>query len=782
MKKGEQTKMSELEVGSAAKVLKEEREVLHLRRMSPRPDPASLATEYLSVAEEASQEVLNCIHPTLDSEEERSDVIDHLQRLIKAHVNCDVFPYGSVPLKTYLPDGDIDLTVLRDPGACESLADDVLAILRGEEQNGNSEYQINDTQFIGAEVKLVKCIVRNILVDISFNQLGGLSTLCFLEQVDRLVGRNHLFKRSVILIKTWCFYESRILGATHGLISTYALETLILYIFQLFHSAISGPLVALCMFLDYYSQFDWDNYCISLKGPVCKSSLPNIKVKMPDSGLNDLLLDEKFIENCMDMFSVPFKRLEANPKPFQPKHLNIIDPLKENNNLGRSVNRGNFFRIRSAIKFGAHKLGHVLSLPSDQVADGIKKYFANALSRHRKHSRSKVEYLDSEVGDEASMTASPSSRSESAPMYDMLLESSSSDSDNDSVEVDVNSISSLENETDRCLAEEFSSNKASESSCSTNRVIVSGNASPGDAYNAETTNLILRTSETRYLSNRKLCSSLYGNVKSTSKTESLPPKQFHDGDFARNAEKHVEINDAHLRSVSKIASSDSSTLNAIVLENMQDDLKRGDLSSIGGESEVVDCLADLSGDYDSHLRSFLCGQLTIGFSSSARALSNATSSTSRIQTMRHSVSLSQSHDFRVNPSAFSTGQTMYPVADYALPATGFYTEGRPNTRGTGTYFPSVVSGFYRSPQRRGRGKAPMSHNHSHKYPYGSGSHPAVSRVNSSGRGSHGQWRSDAQMNSPCRIEFGSIGNLAEEAIAASTRARGSSQRKPEAQP
>lgn len=33
------------------------------------------------------------------------------------------------------------------------------------------------------QVKLVKCLVQNIVVDISFNQLGGLSTLCFLEKV-----------------------------------------------------------------------------------------------------------------------------------------------------------------------------------------------------------------------------------------------------------------------------------------------------------------------------------------------------------------------------------------------------------------------------------------------------------------------------------------------------------------------------------------------------------------------------------------------------------------------
>lgn len=33
------------------------------------------------------------------------------------------------------------------------------------------------------QVKLVKCLVQNIVVDISFNQLGGLCTLCFLERV-----------------------------------------------------------------------------------------------------------------------------------------------------------------------------------------------------------------------------------------------------------------------------------------------------------------------------------------------------------------------------------------------------------------------------------------------------------------------------------------------------------------------------------------------------------------------------------------------------------------------
>ena len=33
-------------------------------------------------------------------------------------------------------------------------------------------------------MKIIKCLVENIVVDISFNQLGGLCTLCFLEEVS----------------------------------------------------------------------------------------------------------------------------------------------------------------------------------------------------------------------------------------------------------------------------------------------------------------------------------------------------------------------------------------------------------------------------------------------------------------------------------------------------------------------------------------------------------------------------------------------------------------------
>ncbi|KAI3676371.1 hypothetical protein L1987_85977 [Smallanthus sonchifolius] len=335
------------------------------------------------VAEDTAREVLNCIHPTLDSEDKRKDVIEYVQKLIGCNLRVEVVPYGSVPLKTYLPDGDIDLTVLSTPNLDDLLPSDVLRVLQDEEKNGNAEFELKDTQFIDAEVKLVKCLVQDIVIDISFNQLGGLCTLCFLEHVDRLAGKDHLFKRSIILIKAWCYYESRILGAHHGLISTYALETLVLYIFHVFHASLNGPLEVLYRFLDYYAKFDWDNYCISLDGPVCKSSLSSLAVETLDNQGTDVLLGAEFRKNCMDMFIAPSKGAETDLRTFNLKNLNIIDPLKENNNLGRSVHKGNYFRIRSAFRYGARRLGNILQQPNINIKDEIKVFFKNTLQRHK---------------------------------------------------------------------------------------------------------------------------------------------------------------------------------------------------------------------------------------------------------------------------------------------------------------------------------------------------------------------------------------------------------------
>ncbi|KAH9732317.1 NTP transf 2 domain-containing protein [Citrus sinensis] len=341
-------------------------------------------------AEERTAELIACIQPNPFSEERRNAVADYVQRLISKCVPCQVanfyiyvFTFGSVPLKTYLPDGDIDLTAFSDNQTLkDTWAHQVRDMLENEEKNEHAEFRVKEVQYIQAEVKIIKCLVENIVVDISFNQLGGLCTLCFLEEVDHMINQNHLFKRSIILIKAWCYYESRILGAHHGLISTYALETLVLYIFHVFNNSFAGPLEVLYRFLEFFSKFDWDNFCLSLWGPVPISSLPDVTAEPPRKDGGVLLLSKLFLDACSSTYAVFPGGQENQGQPFVSKHFNVIDPLRVNNNLGRSVSKGNFFRIRSAFAFGAKRLARLLDCPNEDLYYEVNQFFMNTWDRH----------------------------------------------------------------------------------------------------------------------------------------------------------------------------------------------------------------------------------------------------------------------------------------------------------------------------------------------------------------------------------------------------------------
>uniref|UniRef100_A0A0D9X2Y3 Polymerase nucleotidyl transferase domain-containing protein n=1 Tax=Leersia perrieri TaxID=77586 RepID=A0A0D9X2Y3_9ORYZ len=336
----------------------------------------------------AADEVVLRVQPTEEAERRRQNVIAYLKHLFGTGLGCEVFAFGSVPLKTYLPDGDIDITLLGNTSADSTFISEVRSILELEEKDYDAELELKGLQFIDAEVKLIKCVIDNIVVDISFNQTGGVSTLCFLELVDQEIGKKHLFKRSIMLIKAWCYHESRILGAHRGLISTYALETLVLYIFNMFHKCLHSPVEALYKFLEYFSKFDWDNYCISLNGPVLLSSLPNLTAE--PSGIHDELLFGKDIPDGSFNRLIVLKNISDGLENFRLKHLNIIDPLKSSNNLGRSVSKGSFHRIRSAFSFGAQKLGHILMLPSNLIPTEIFGFFANTLRSHGGGKRSDI--------------------------------------------------------------------------------------------------------------------------------------------------------------------------------------------------------------------------------------------------------------------------------------------------------------------------------------------------------------------------------------------------------
>ncbi|PON37671.1 hypothetical protein PanWU01x14_318290 [Parasponia andersonii] len=666
--------------------------------LASNPEPALISSESWDRAETMTQEIVSRIQPTQVADQKRRDIIEYVQRLIRFYTGCEVFPYGSVPLKTYLPDGDIDLTAFSHANANDAIVSDVHAVLRGEEHNEAAQFKVKEVHCIDAEVKLVKCIVEDVVVDISFNQLGGLGTLCFLEQVDRLTGNDHLFKRSIILIKAWCFYESRILGAPHGLISTYALETLVLYIFHLFHTSLKCPFAVLYRFLDYFSKFDWENYCLSLKGPVCKSSLPDIVAEIPGNEMGDLLLTEEFLRNCRDMFSVSSNGLETNLRVFPMKHLNIIDPLKENNNLGRSVNRGNFYRIRSAFKFGTRKLGWILSLSGERMADELKKFFANTLDGHGSNCSKNMVDSTLASGVKVSEYVADSLRSEPFSERKNFTELTGCFKIKG---IDV--VSSLRNKPERhylktvspqfvhqvvhCLDGEVKQPAASgilDTRCTNDS---SGCFPVGRCLST----LVPVRSRHHYcilpLQSRNRKTDNCGPCEETLAEYSATDDEMSSNCPLEQRKKHLGANDL---ACSCINMGDKALIDPTVLTDVTNVLKNmdhkdKDNAGIFGTSEALKLLLDLGGDYDSHFRNLHYGQLFLVYARSGLAFTSPLSPLLQNKNLWESVCKFSQFLRNVNPRSSRNGVAFGPRS-----ANNFSVgEENRKPRGTGTYFPKM---------------------------------------------------------------------------------------------
>ena len=69
-------------------------------------------------------------------------------------------------------------------------------------------------------------------------------------------------------------------------------------------------------------------------------SLKYLTADLPRKDGGELLLSKLFLDACSSVYAV-FPVGQENPEqPFISKYFNVIDPLRTNNNLGRSVSKG----------------------------------------------------------------------------------------------------------------------------------------------------------------------------------------------------------------------------------------------------------------------------------------------------------------------------------------------------------------------------------------------------------------------------------------------------------
>lgn len=101
-------------------------------------------------------------------------------------------------------------------------------------------------------------------------------TLDFMNYLDEhIVERDHLLKRSMILLKSFLTHELSLLGSQLACMATYGLYTLIIFIFNCYsidpstgNFEFANEMDVFKKFFEILGPFKWDEYIISIYGPI----------------------------------------------------------------------------------------------------------------------------------------------------------------------------------------------------------------------------------------------------------------------------------------------------------------------------------------------------------------------------------------------------------------------------------------------------------------------------------------------------------------------------------
>lgn len=173
----------------------------------------------------------------------------------------------------------------------------------------------------------INSVIDTLEVEIYLNRRFDLCFLTFFQEVSILVGKNNLFNRSVVLIRSWWVYETT---AYHGspmrhYLNDMTLVVLICAVFNRYHNIIYHPFQCLCLFLAEYSAVDWTNSIITIYGvypiPSSYEELPYVANK--DAFLNTLI-SENLLDKFWDLFNLSGE--------FSDLHVASNSPQSQNNN------------------------------------------------------------------------------------------------------------------------------------------------------------------------------------------------------------------------------------------------------------------------------------------------------------------------------------------------------------------------------------------------------------------------------------------------------------------
>lgn len=430
--------------------------------------------DYKKIEELFTDYIFDIIGPNKESETEREYNLDIINSIINnalreplADFITHIIPYGSFPTKMYLKDADIDITICFEskkereilPFIPNDLQDRVISLIKEGLEKKNKEKDIDlitDIKIIQTDtIRLLKCKVGNIPVDICINNFAGIHKIIFMEFIEEQISyklnklkiyknnsysgnKRNLFRRTFLLIKGWCLYEGNLLGSNMSLMASYTLEILVIYLFNFYYDEINNEFEGFEKFFEIMQAFQWDKEIISLFGYISNfdfyKKLKNhndYKIKNGKKNINIIInqplwyIDDKNIEekNCKEKEKILNNNtnkkeclLNLNDvkkfifylnKGFEygyfsnytnfDKPTNVLDPLNSHNNLGKSISIYNKSKMKMVISYMTKNLKHIGELRKKSnpflYMNSLLNLFKNSLNRFFKKFSKTPEFI-----------------------------------------------------------------------------------------------------------------------------------------------------------------------------------------------------------------------------------------------------------------------------------------------------------------------------------------------------------------------------------------------------
>ena len=342
--------------------------------------------------------ILSYSGPNKELDEYREDKYTIIKNIIlksfqdEPDIKIQIFSFGSFPFKSYHRDSDIDMTLILIDKTTNKLITSygidllnrVLNIIENAlrqyfSQNCNEEY----LERIEADVRLIKCKLEGVSFDISINNFVGLFKFILMHYIETHYFDTYFYKRTLLLIKTWCYYEGNILGSNIGLLNGYALEVLIIYMFNNYKGKFNSELEAFFTFFNMVSKINWETQFVTIYRVYDLELLNNNDLNLEnilskEEQDKDLKITYKQISDFVKQFErfndiEKVQNFNVNSKMIVlgKYNMHIIDPIYNSNNLGKSVNFHNSSRIQDLFEYMDSQCQDLIKLKIDKVSPYI---------------------------------------------------------------------------------------------------------------------------------------------------------------------------------------------------------------------------------------------------------------------------------------------------------------------------------------------------------------------------------------------------------------------------